>query len=350
MNYPFVSVVVLNYNGKRYLSNLFNSLKLTVYPEDKFETIMGDNCSTDGSTEFVEANYPFVKVLRFDSNFGFCKGNNLCARSAKGSYIVFLNTDTVVTSDWLKNLVDAVLNEPGVVVAGSKLLKPFDVRGRKVIDYAGGKITYELNFYEGIYDYDDSKYSVQKYTGFGCGAAVLVEKQFFDSIGGFDEYYFGGGEEVEVGFRAWQFGYKVLFVPSSIVYHYRYATFNIVNDRPTYEWVKSTLYFIAKNYERARVVSYLAEDFLLTLFPKLLVFLFQRKISTFRAVFRGLFDFLLELKKRNLLNRIYNERRAISMKKILHDNEVGNLGVASSFSERMRYRLRSYQSWKSGKY
>ena len=144
---------------------------------------MGDNASVDGSPEYVEEFFPSVKVLRFSQNYGFCKGNNLCVKEANGQYIVFLNTDTIVTKDWLKNLVTALISERNVVTAGSKLLKPPVVNQKKIIDYAGGKITYELGLYEGIFEYDDEKYSVQKYTGFGCGAAVIVEKKFFKEIG-----------------------------------------------------------------------------------------------------------------------------------------------------------------------
>jgi GT2 family glycosyltransferase len=350
LSYPFVSVIVLNYNGKKYLADLFQSLEKTDYPEDKFEVIMGDNGSTDDSVNFVESSFLFVKVLRFDENYGFCKGNNLCTNQARGQYVVFLNTDTVVTENWLKNLVNAVIKEKNVVTAGSKLLKPFDVNGKKVIDYAGGKITYELNFYEGLYEYDDGKYSVQKYTGFGCGAAVIVEKKFFEDVGGFDEYYFGGGEEVELGLRAWQYGFKVLYVPSSVVYHLRYSTFKTFNNYPTYEWAKSTCYFILKNYEYRNIIFYFSESLIFSHAPKLLLFLLERDIASFMSLMKGLFDFLFELKKKRLLHIIYQKRFEINKNKKFNDKELAQFGIVSSFGERIRYRIKTYQGWKSGKY
>jgi GT2 family glycosyltransferase len=349
LDYPFVSIIVLNYNGKKYLADLFQSIKETDYPQDKFETIMGDNASADDSVNFVRAYFPFVKVLRFDENYGFCKGNNLCANQARGQYIVFLNADTIVTKSWLKNLVNAIINDKNVVTAGSKLLKPFAVNGKEVIDYAGGKITYELSFYEGLYEFDSEKYSIQKYTGFGCGAAVIVNKKFFEDIGGFDEYYFGGGEEVELGLRAWQYGFKVLYVPSSIVYHLRYSTFKMVNSFPTYEWTKSMFYFTLKNYENKNVILYLCESVFFSQIPKLFSFILYRNIAGFMSVIRGLFDFLLELKK-GLLHRIYQQRFEIGKNKKFSDKDLAEFGITTSFGERTRYRIKTYQGWKSGKY
>lgn len=351
LTYPFVSVVVLNYNGKRYLGDLFESIRETEYPKDKFEIIMGDNASTDNSVRYTEDFFPFVKVLRFDENYGFCKGNNLCVKEARGQYVVFLNTDTIVTKNWLKNLVNSMTRaqERNVVTAGSKLLKPYEVNRKKVIDYAGGKITYEMNFYEGLFEYDDEKYSLEKYTGFGCGAAVMVDKKFFVDIGGFDEYYFGGGEEVELGLRAWQYGLKVLYVPSSVIYHFRYSTFKTLDHYPTYAWVKSMFYFILKNYEKKNIILYCGECILLTDFPKLILFILRKDLSSFVSVMKGMFDFLFELKKGGVLSTIYQKRREIEKNRKVTDDELAGFGVVTSFTERMRYRIKMYQRWKSGK-
>ncbi len=346
MNYPLVSVIVLNYNGRKYLPDLFNSLEETDYPSERTEVIMGDNASTDDSVDLVKEQFPKVKILQFKENHGFCKGNNLCVKESKGQYIVFLNTDTLVTSSWLKNLVNAVLEDKTVVVAGSKLLKPYNKNGKRIIDYAGGKITYELNFYEGLYDFDAEKYSVQKYTGFGCGAAVIVSKEFFLKIGGFDDYYFGGAEEVELGLRAWQNGFRVLYVPSSVVYHFRYASFKDMNTFAVYAWVKSMFYFILKNYSAKNIVKYGSESVLLTQIPKLVVFLIKRDLASFRSIVKGTFDFLSELKSKNILSNIYRKRLQIKNNRTVSDSELAKLGIVSSFNERMRYRLISYQGWK----
>jgi GT2 family glycosyltransferase len=346
----FVSVIVLNYNGMRYLKKLFESLSTTIYPKDCFEIIMGDNGSIDNSVKYIEENFPCVKVLKLGKNYGFCKGNNLCAKEAKGQYLVFLNTDTIVTADWLRNLVAPVIKDKTVISAGAKLLKPYKADGKKIIDYAGGKLTYEINFYEGQLDFDCKKYSFEKQTGFGCGAAVLVESTFFAKIGGFDEYYFGGGEEVEIGLRAWQCGYKVLYVPSSVIYHLRYGTFNPNDSFPTYNWVKSMFYYVLKNYEPKNIIVYLSESIIFTQFPKMLAFIFNKNLSMAKAVIMGMVDFLVDLKRENLLSTIYQKRVDIQASKKVSDSDLAKSSISTTFSERMMYRVKSYFIWKSGKY
>lgn len=348
-SYPFVSIIVLNYNGKKYLNDLFTSLKQTDYPKEKIDVIMGDNGSTDESVKYVKKFYQFVKIIEFSKNHGFCKGNNLCSEFAKGQYIVFLNTDTIVTKDWLKNLVNAMIKDKNVVVAGSKLLKPYQINNKKIIDYAGGKITYELGLYEGIYDYDTEHYSIQKYTGFACGAAVIVETSFFKKIGGFDEYYFGGGEETELGLRAWQSGYRVLYVPSSIVYHLRYASFKTVGSFPTYAWVKSIFYFILKNSPKKDIVFHIFESITFNQFPRLIAFFIKRNFYSFLSVIRGMFDFLIELKQKDLLFTIYVKRLEIKKTQLLTDKEMKRDGLIASFNERLRYRKKLFQNWQSTK-
>ena len=229
-------------------------------------------------------------------------------------------------------------------------MKTYQVENKKIIDYAGGKFTYEINFYDGQLDFDSEKYSTKKNTGFGCGAAVLVERNFFMKIGGFDEYYFGGGEEVEVGLRAWQYGYKVLYVPSSVVFHLRYGTFNPKDPFPTYNWVKSMFYFILKNYEMKNIMVYLTESLFFTHFPKILIFVFSKNLSMAKAVVKGMLDFSIELKKENLLLILYQKRADIQKCKKLSDRDLAKSGVTTTFSERMHWRIKSYNDWKSGKY
>lgn len=348
-SYPFVSIITLNYNGEHYLADLFRSLEQTDYPKDKLEIIMGDNGSTDKSVEYVETHFSFVKILSFDKNYGFCKGNNLCVKYTKGKYLVFLNTDTVVTKNWLKNLVNAVISEKSVISAGSKLLKPYKIDGKKIIDYAGGKITYSLGLYEGIFDYDAEKYSIQKYTGFGCGAAVLVDKTFFIRIGGFDEYYFGGGEETEIGLRAWQYGYRVLYVPSSIVFHLRGVSFKKIGSFPTYAWVKSILYFILKNSPKKHIFINICESIIFIQFPRLLVFALKRDFSSFSSVIKGIYDFIVELKRKDVLSTIYYKRQVIGRNEQVFYKDLKKIGILTSFNERLRYGIKLFQNWRSAK-
>lgn len=101
----FISIVTLNYNGKQFLEDFFNSAKEVDYPKDGYEIIMVDNKSTDGSVRFVEENFPEVKIINAEANLGFGKGNNLGIKAAKGGLVYLLNNDTVLTKESLKGIV-----------------------------------------------------------------------------------------------------------------------------------------------------------------------------------------------------------------------------------------------------
>lgn len=256
-DYPSASVVILNFNGREFLGECLESLAKLRYPKDRLEVIMGDNASIDNSVDYVNHNFPWVKVVRFDKNYGFCKGNNLSAREAKGEYLVFLNNDTFVTEDWLSELVKGAVSEPGVLSCACKILCP-QLGDGKVIQAAGGNIFASGGgFYEGWMDEDSERYNVRKYTGFGCGAGVLVEKKFFLETGGFDEYYFYSNEEMDLGFRVWLHGYKVLYVPTAVMYHYMGKTgFRGKGMTPSIEFLvnRNNVYFILKNFEWPTII------------------------------------------------------------------------------------------------
>ena len=341
---PKISIIILNYNGKKWLKDCFESLDNLDYPKDKYEVIMGDNASSDDSVEYVMKSFPWIRVLKFDKNYGFCKGNNLCAKEAKGDYLVFLNNDTFVEKDWLKELVKGVLSEKDIISAGCKMLKPYKSDNNKlVLDYAGGKLTFELNFYEGIYEEDNEKFSVQKYTGFGCGAGVIVKKDFFLYVGGFDEYYFAGGEELELGLRAWQYGYKVLYIPSSVMVHKRYGTFKNmnVNMSSTKLWAKIELYLILKNYELKNIILFLPQLFFLVYLPKIIFFIINRQPKGSIAVIEGIFEFLKDIKERKILKKIFEYRKRINRNKKRSDKDLYKMGLMATFKERLKYTIKN---------
>lgn len=109
---PFVSVIIVNYNGAHYLRACLDALQAQTYPKSLFETIVSDNHSTDGSLELLAREYPWVKVLKNHSNLGFAEGNNVGIGAAEGELIVLLNNDTAPTPDWLEKLVQVAQANP----------------------------------------------------------------------------------------------------------------------------------------------------------------------------------------------------------------------------------------------
>ena len=123
--YPSVSIITVNYNGIRYLADLFNSISKLDYPKDRIQTIMVDNCSGDSSVDFVKNNYPFVEIISMAQNTGFAGGNNAGFRAATGEYMALINNDCTANTGWLKTLARFAVEKNCVEkfgAAGSKVL------------------------------------------------------------------------------------------------------------------------------------------------------------------------------------------------------------------------------------
>ena len=213
---PIVSIIVLNYNGKKYLDHCFDSLAKISYPKSRFEVILVDNGSSDGSVDYVKHNYPWVKIVPLKVNYGFTGGNNIGVRFAKGEYIVFLNNDVVVDEKWLIELVKVVMDNPDAIVTSKSLF--FEMPD--MIDHDGTKMTFigrsfSINFGRK----NDNSKSVPKYVVQPYGASMMVKKSVFVDLGRFDEIYFTSLEDTDLGLKAWLYGYKVIYVPTSFFFH-----------------------------------------------------------------------------------------------------------------------------------
>ncbi len=134
---PTVSVLVLNLNGRAYLDACLASLEAQVYPGDRFEVVVVDNGSTDGSLEFVRAAHPRVRIVKFASNRGFCAPYNAAIRDCGSQFVALLNNDTRVAPDWLAELVSAAQRHSAAAVA-AKILS----WNGEAIDFAGGVISF----------------------------------------------------------------------------------------------------------------------------------------------------------------------------------------------------------------
>jgi len=124
-DYPSISIITVNYNGLRFLKNLFNSILNLNYPEDKIQVIMVDNGSTDGSVEFVRSNFPEVEVLVLNKNSGYAGGNNEGFKHARGQYVALINNDCIVDANWLTamlNTVNSTSGEDKVGAVSSKVV------------------------------------------------------------------------------------------------------------------------------------------------------------------------------------------------------------------------------------
>lgn len=207
-----VSIIIVNFNGKEYLEKCLASLLKINY--SNYEIIIVDNNSTDDSIEFIEKNYPQVILKKLEMNYGFAYPNNLGAKLAKGEFLLFLNNDTMVTSNFLDELVKSITSNEKVAICQSLLL-----RSNNEVDSSGDFIGKNgIPF--------SSKFTYSKPTEILSprGASFIMKKNLFFLLDGFDEYFFASFEDVDLGIRTWLFGNTVLVIPKSIVFHLGGAT------------------------------------------------------------------------------------------------------------------------------
>lgn len=219
MSSPFVSVILVNWNGREYLGECLGSLRSQTFTD--FEVVLVDNGSTDGSVEYIGSYFPeFSRIIRNEENRGFARGNNQGIRVARGKYIALLNNDARADSHWLEELVKAGEEDPLTGMLASKVY--LQGRGR-VIDNVGHLIYRDgLNRGRGRLEVDQGQYDGKEEVLFPSGCAALYRLQMLDEIGLFDEDFFAYGDDTDIGLRGRLAGWRCLYVPQAVVYH-RYS-------------------------------------------------------------------------------------------------------------------------------
>ena len=238
-----VRVVVLNWNGQRWLDGCLSALMRQTRPPE--EIIVVDNASTDDSLAHLRAAWPAIRVVALPSNVGFAAGNNRGADDARTDALVFLNNDTEVESGWLDALVRAAEADPhrGLVTSRIVYLDRPDV-----IDSAGdGYLRCGGGFKHGHGQSSASQTNSREVFG-ACGAAFLIRRPLFERLGGFDESFFMVYEDVDLSYRARLVGAQVWYAADAVVRHAGSASMGRVSDLAVYcgqrnlewTWVKNT--------------------------------------------------------------------------------------------------------------
>jgi len=247
-DYPPVSIIIFNRNGEHHLRRLLPSIRTyTIYPN--YETIVIDNDSSDGSCAFVRSfSLKGLRLIRLDDNVSFSRSNNVAAKQARGDFLVFLNNDTEVSYGWLLELIRALQSHPSAACAGATLLYPeiseVDKGGDWILPgfsvrHMGIAFRFEGDFFR---PYHKGRFrhplSLEPSTSIQpavTGACMAWKAQVFRDIGGFDEGYRFGYEDVDLCLRAAEAGHTVLLSGRSFVIHHEFGT-----QKAIYQTVKSS--------------------------------------------------------------------------------------------------------------
>jgi len=223
-----VSVAILTWNGRHHLEICLPALREQEDPGVAWEVLVLDNGSTDGTAEWVSAHHPEVCLLESPTNLGFCAGNNRLVAAAGGEAVALLNNDTRPDPGWLRGLVAALRGASGDVAAVSGLI--LDWEGRR-LDFARGGLTFDGHAFQLGFRRPLGGVELPpagRELPFACGGNMLVWKESFLSAGGFDEDYFAYLEDVDLGWRLWAGGERVLFAPEAVVNHRSAATSDLL--------------------------------------------------------------------------------------------------------------------------
>lgn len=245
-----VAIVILNWNGRKMLSEYLPAV--LDHSRDEADVIIADNASTDDSVGWLHANYPGLRVIALEENYGFAEGYNRALKQVESEYYVLLNSDVEVTPRWLVPLVDEMDAHPEIAACQPKLLAVHD---RSSFEYAGASggflDRWGYPFCRGrIFDTvepDEGQYDTRKEILWATGACLLIRSSDYWAAGGLDGRFFAHNEEIDLCWRLHRMGRKIYCFPDSRVYHVGGGTLPKSNPMKTFLNFRNNLTMLWKN-------------------------------------------------------------------------------------------------------
>jgi hypothetical protein len=239
---PLISVVIVNFNGLRFLKPCLSSLASQSYKN--FEIILVDNHSSDGSAGYIRGHFPDSTLIETGKNLGFAGGTNAGIRASRGDFILTLNNDTVTDPLFIENLARPMASDSRLGMCAAKMLFP---DGR--INSTGVCISRSSAAWDrGIFEQDSGQYNTEEEVFGPCAGAALYRREMLDEIGLFDEDFFIYMEDVDLAFRARLAGWKCRYVPSARVTHYMGGTTGVNSDLSVFYGNRNLLWYAIKNF------------------------------------------------------------------------------------------------------
>jgi len=301
-----ISIVILNYNGKKFLTDCIESIKLETNHE--YEIIVVDNASPDNSGRESAIKYPECKFILNERNLGVPEGLNIGIKNSSGEFIVLMNNDVKVTRGWLDNFLDAYKNN-GHALYQPKFLKMINP---EILDGTGDMINiFGFGFARDKGKKDHNVGNRIEEISYASGTCMFLPRKIISDVGYFDQKLFAYHEELDFGWRARLYGYKSFYVPNSIIYHYGSAGWG---------WSGKKFYFLERNRWFVLLKNYSLRTITI-LFPSLLLLeiimlgffakkgLLMKKLWSYGSIIRS-------------LNHIRKYRKIIQNKRKISDGEI----------------------------
>lgn len=291
MDNPRVSIIILNWNGKKDTIECLESLKKITYPN--YEVVLVDNSSTDTSIECLNKLYPEIEIIENEQNLGFAEGNNVAIRKIierETRYILLLNNDTVVERDFLNEMIKIAESDRNIGILGPTV---YYYNQPNRIQSAGAKIRWNKGK-DSILRYnelDTGEYNKITEVDYVSGCALLAKTEVFKKVGGLNKDYFAYWEETDLCVRAHKISYKVIYVPKAKIWHKGGSTSKKINGFTQYHMTRNMFWFMKQHATRKQYLSFLLYFFGFQFWLSSGIYIvYHKNINAFLSLLKGTID------------------------------------------------------------
>jgi GT2 family glycosyltransferase len=320
-----IAVIILNWNGVKLLEQFLPSV---IQFSEGATIYVADNASTDHSIIYIQDNFPLVKIIKNDLNYGFAQGYNEALKHVNAGIFALVNSDIEVTENWLNPIIETFANEPNTAIIQPKIL---DFKQKQYFEYAGaaggfidkygypfcrGRIFETLE--KDVHQYDDNCTIL-----WASGACFFMRSSIYKDLGGFDSDFFAHQEEIDLCWRAFNKGYDVKYNSKSVVYHVGGATLQQGNPKKTYLNFRNSLLMLTKNLPKSSLFKIL---FLRMILDGLagIRFISQGNFWHFVAILKAHFSFYALFSKNYKKRDSFQSKKYYKLKSIVYKYYVNN--------------------------
>tara|TARA_B110000014_G_C20035553_1_gene537963 strand:- start:117 stop:1157 length:1041 start_codon:yes stop_codon:yes gene_type:complete len=301
-----ISIIILNYNAGKLLLDCVESIKKSSY--QNIEILVVDNISSDGSQIQCKERFPDIRLIQNEKNLGYCGGNNVGIKEAKGEFIVILNPDTIVESNWLDELLIAHIK------FGEGLYQPkiLSLNEKNIIQSTGNMLhVFGFGFARDKGNLLSDKNEEIEKIGYASGTCLFTSKEVIEKIGLLDEFLFLYHDDLDLGWRAAQIGINSYYVPKSKIFHV---------ESYSLKWSSKKFYWLERNRKYCLLTHYSKKTYRKMKFSLMLVDLFVWTFYLSKGFLIAKIKAELEIRKnKEIIEKKYYE---LEKKKIIPDKEL----------------------------